>query len=481
MKTRTCSRMLSEMLSVRRGVLFILSAFIFTTPLLSQLPTASEIARNMKIGWNIVNSLEVPSGETGWGNPKVNQTLITAVCSAGFNTVRIPCAWDSHANKLTMEIDTAWLRRVSEVVNYCYANNLYVIINCHWDNGWLENNVTEAMKDSVNKRQRAYWTQIANYFKDYDEHLLFAGANEPNVDNASQMAVLLSYHQTFINAVRSTGGNNSSRVLIIQGPSTDIQKTNTLMSTMPTDQINDRLMVEIHYYTPWNFCGLTSDASWGKMFYFWGKDYHSTTNPGRNATWGEESTVESYFQLMKAKFVDKGIPMILGEYGAIKRTSLTGDDLTLHIASREYWFQYVTNAALRYRMIPYCWDNGIFNRNNGAVVDQGTLDAIMRGAAPTSVQDQQKSESKSAVEYVMALPNPVSSSTKIQYSLHTNARVHIFVYNVLGQQVARFKDLSGDPGLHSVTWNPGALTNGTYFIVIHSGNQLLTKKVLLVR
>ncbi len=195
MKTRTSSKSLSEMLFMKQSVLFILLGLIFTTPLFSQLPSASEIARKMKIGWNIVNTLEVPinniNAETGWGNPKVNQTLITAVCNAGFNTIRIPCAWDSHANKSTMEIDTAWLRRVSEVVNYCYAKNMYVIINCHWDNGWLENNVTEAMKDSVNKRQRAYWTQIANYFKDYDEHLLFAGANEPNVDSAARC--LFSY------------------------------------------------------------------------------------------------------------------------------------------------------------------------------------------------------------------------------------------------------------------------------------------------
>jgi endoglucanase len=485
MKTGTCSETSSEMLSVKRVVLFILSAFLFPTPLFSQLPTASEIASKMKIGWNIVNTLEVPindiNAETRWGNPKVNQTLINAVRNAGFNTIRLPCAWDSHANQSTLEIDTAWLRRVSEVVDYCYANNMYVIINCHWDNGWLENNVTEAKKDEVNKKQKAYWTQIANYFKDYDEHLLFAGANEPNVSDATGMAVLLSYHQTFIDAVRSTGGNNRSRVLVIQGPSTDIQMTNNLMSTMPRDSISNRLMVEIHYYTPWNFCGLTTDESWGKMFYFWGKDYHSTTNPGRNATWGEESTVESYFQLMKTKFVDKGIPMILGEYGAIKRTSLSGDDLTLHIASREYWFQYVTNAALRYGMIPYCWDNGIFDRNNGEVVDQGTLDAVMRGAELTSVQEPEKSESISASEYIEALPNPTSSSTKIQYSLHTNARVDISIYNILGQEVARFKDLPSDPGLHSVTWNPGVVSNGMYFIVVRSGDEVLTKKVLLMR
>ena len=464
-----------------RRIFCILTGFFFSAPLYSQLPTATEIAHNMKIGWNIVNTLEAPSGETSWGNPMVNQTLITAVCNAGFNTIRIPVAWDSHANKSTMQIDTAWLRRVKEVVDYCYTNNMYIIINCHWDNGWLENNVTVAMKDSVNKKQKSYWTQIANYFKNYDEHLLFAGANEPNVNDAIQMAVLLTYHQTFIDAVRSTGGNNSSRVLVIQGPSTDIQKSNTLMNTLPNDSISNRLMVEIHYYTPWNFCGLTTDESWGKMFYFWGQNYHSTTNPSRNATWGEESTVESYFQLMKTKFVDKGIPLILGEYGAIKRTNLTGNDLTLHIASREFFFQYVTNAAIRYGMIPYNWDNGIFNRTNGAVTDQGVLDALIRGSVITSVQEQQKSKSDSADEIISVQPNPVSSSTKIQLSLKKNMRVHIVIYNILGQQVARFNELPREPGVHSVIWNTGVLSNGMYFIVVHMDDRVLTKKVLLVR
>ena len=138
-------------------------------------------------------------------------------------------------------------------MDYCIKDSLYVILNIHWDSGWLENRVNKANQDQVNERQNAYWTQIANYFKDYDEHLLFAGANEPNVEDAAGMSVLLSYHQTFIDAVRATGGNNSSRTLIIQGPSTDIDKTNNLMNTMPTDQIADRLMVEVHYYTPYQF------------------------------------------------------------------------------------------------------------------------------------------------------------------------------------------------------------------------------------
>jgi hypothetical protein len=195
------------------------------------------------------------------------------------------------------------------------------------------------------------------------------------------MAVLYSYHQTFINAVRSTGGKNSYRVLVIQGPSTDIETTNKLMLTLPTDKISNRLMVEIHYYTPWNFCGLDADASWGKMFYYWGKDYHSTTDPTRNATWGEEGTVDANFQLMKTQFVDKGIPVVLGEFSAMRRSSLTGDALTLHLASRAYYFQYVTKQATAHGILPFFWDTGgLLNRNNNTVLDQQALDALIQGA-----------------------------------------------------------------------------------------------------
>ncbi|HSR17662.1 MAG TPA: cellulase family glycosylhydrolase [Ignavibacteriaceae bacterium] len=479
MKFKFCSLKTTAIMFNKPSTTFLLLGLFLNEPIYPQLPTASEIASEMTIGWNTVNSLEVPTKETDWGNPLINQQLIDSVSKAGFNTIRIPCAWNSHADQTTLEIDADFLARVKEVIDYCYANNLYVIINCHWDGGWLENNVTEAMQDTNNVKQEAYWTQIAEYFKDYDEHLLFAGANEPNVNNAAQMAVLMSYHQTFINAVRATGGNNSSRVLIIQGPSTDIDKTNQLMSSMPADSIEDRLMAEIHYYTPWQFCGLEQDANWGKMFYFWGNGYHSSTNPARNATWGEEASVETYFQSMKTKFVDNGIPVILGEYGAIKRTSLTGEDLTLHIASREHYFNYVTNSAVRHGLIPFCWDNGLFNRNNGAVIDQGTLDAVIQGAV-TTIEEEKKTEN-SSINYMNVSPNPVSSSTNIQVFLKEAARVNISIFNILGEEVAVFNDLDYGPGTHSLRWDTNNLPEGAYFINLNIGSHRLIRKVLLIR
>ena len=140
-------------------------------------------------------------------------------------------------------------------------------------------------------------------------------------------------------------------------------------------------MAEVHYYTPWNFCGMTADASWGNMFYYWGAGFHSTTDTAHNATWGEESDLNNLFLSMKARFVDKGIPVVIGEFGAMRRDNLTGDALKLHLASRAYFFKYVTKQAIANGLMPFFWDTGgLINRNNYSVADQQALDALMQGA-----------------------------------------------------------------------------------------------------
>jgi hypothetical protein len=360
---------------------FLLMCLFITTVGWSQLPTAQQVASQMKVGWNVGNSLEAICGENAWGNPNISQTLINSVKAAGFNTVRIPVSWDCHATNGV--IDPNWLARVKQVVDYSMNANMYAIINIHWDNGWLDNHINAADQSAIIAKQKNYWTQIANYFKNYNERLVFAGSNEPPADDANEMSILLSYHQAFIDAVRATGGNNSSRTLIIQGPSTSYDLTNSLMNTMPTDQIANRLMVEIHYYTPWQFCGLTSDADWGSAFYYWGNGNHSTIEPGRNSTWGEESEVDRGLGLLKTKFVDKGIPVLVGEFGAIKRDNPA--DMAKHVASRQAFNKYVVSASLSRGMVPVYWDNGapdfgLFNRSTGAITDQGVVNAIMQGA-----------------------------------------------------------------------------------------------------
>lgn len=350
--------------------------------------SAVELAAKIKLGWNIGNTLEATGGETAWGNPKVTKALIDAVKANGFNAIRIPCSWNQNLeNAATAKIKLDWLNRVKEVVQYCVDNDMYVVANIHWDGGWLENNITEAKKVENNAKQKAFWEQIATHLRGFDEHLLFASANEPAVEDATQMAVLTSYHQTFIDAVRSTGGKNATRVLVVQGPTTDIEKTNKLMTTLPVDKVTGRMMVEVHYYSPWNFAGLTKDETWGKMFYYWGTGFHSPIDTERNATWGEEADLEKNFKLMKTQFVDKGIPVLLGEFGAIRRTTLTGDALTLHLNSRAYYLKTVVKTAKANGLLPFYWDEGslgnngfgIINRTNNTVFDTQALNALIDG------------------------------------------------------------------------------------------------------
>jgi endoglucanase len=350
---------------------------------------AVQLAAKIKLGWNMGNSLEAIGGETAWGNPKATRALIDKVKQSGFNAVRLPCSWNQYlVNSATNQIKPEWLDRVKEVVQYCVDNDMYVLLNIHWDNGWLDGHINAQDQASVNEKQKIFWTQIAAKMRDFDEHLMFASANEPPVDNVAQMSILLSYHQTFVNAVRSTGGKNAYRVLVVQGPSTDIDKTNTFMNTLPVDPTPNRMMTEVHFYGPWQFCGLTEDATWGTMFYYWGNGYHSITDPSRNANWGEESYVLTEFQKMKTKFVDKGIPVVLGEYGVIRHTTLTGSALTLHLTSRAYWDKYITKQAKANGLLPFYWDEGsilnhgfgIINRQNNTVGDQQALDSLILGA-----------------------------------------------------------------------------------------------------
>lgn len=349
--------------------------------------TSVQLAAKMKMGWNIGNTMEAIGGETAWGNPKVTKALIDLVKANGFNAIRIPCSWNQYVeNSSTAKIKTEWLDRVKEVVQYCVDNDMYVIVNIHWDGGWLERNVTEAKKVENNAKQKAFWQQIATHLRGFDEHLLFASANEPAVENAAEMAVLTSYHQTFIDAVRSTGGKNAYRNLIVQGPSTDIGKTNTLMTTLPTDNIANRMMVEVHFY-PYQFTLMTEDADWGKAFYYWGAGNHSTTDAAHNATSGEETDLSKLFLSMKTQFVDKGVPVILGEFGAIRRSNLTGDALALHLKSRADFYTFVVKQSKANGLVPFYWDAGnlgvntmsLFDRSNNTVFDSQALTGLQDG------------------------------------------------------------------------------------------------------
>lgn len=390
------------------------------------LPKSATLVADMGMGFNIGNTMEVPKDPTGWGNPLPTKEYVKAIKAAGFNTVRIPCAWYSHSDALTKDIaaygsednstykhvgaassfttptiDAAWLAQVKEVVDMIIAEGMYVVLNSHWDEGWLEDRVYNGTENprsgagsianssaTTEARQKAFWSQIASYFKSYDEHLLFAGANEPGVNDPwggsgqwvfdnSRMKILQGYYNAFVSAVRSAGGNNDTRTLIVQAPRTEMDMASMLSSNMPTDPAGaGYMMVEVHYY-PYQYSLMTADEDWGKQFYYY-TGLSSTTDKEHNMGWnvysnsidnsalGTPNQIAKSFGELKTMFCDKGIPVIIGELGAIKRTGQITDaaNLKLHLQGRALFYGEVAKNAKANGIIPYVWDTGAENDGN---------------------------------------------------------------------------------------------------------------------
>ena len=384
----------------------------------------AQVARNMMPGWNLGNTLEAGNNannftnngglgaETSWQGTRTTQEVIDYVRSLGFKSVRIPCAWvmGHITNAMQMTIDPQWMARVKEVVDLCINDGLYVVLNDHWDGGWVERSFEDTSNSTVTlncERMKKLWTQIATEFRDYDEHLIFAGLNEPNVENATQMAVLLRYEQAFIDAVRTTGGNNARRILVVQGPTTDIDRTVELMNTMPTDAVEGRLMVEVHYYSPWNFA-LRSDPDgtevWNRNAYYWGAENH-VEGSIHNSTWGEEDYMLAQLQKMKTKFVDNGIPVVMGEYGALWRyASGAGEDQSKHDASVKLFYKLFNQWCIEMGMVPMAWcinyagrpTMTLVNRSSRTIYCTPAMEGIQEALAATSIEQPQVAGGESA-------------------------------------------------------------------------------------
>lgn len=344
--------------------------------------TAMELYNKMTAGWNLGNSLDATgnglSSETAWENPKITKELINSVKAAGFDTIRIPITWMGHFDKTTYKIDEAWLKRVDEVINYALSNDMYVIINMHHDGNdtdvsWLT--PTPSDEAAMVNKFGVIWHQIAAYFKDYDEHLLFAGMNEFHKGYGSPASKYLeltdTLNQTFVDTVRATGGNNSDRILIVQAYNTNGEQS--LKMTMPKDSASNKLMAEIHFYDPWDFAG-EGKGDWGKT----GK---------KTSGWGQEDWVDNLFGRVKRNFVDKNIPVILGEYGATNNKNGNDD-------YRRYYIEYVTKSAKEHGFLPIWWDNGydgnngegfaIFDRHSYKKLHEDIHEAIMRAVSGQS-------------------------------------------------------------------------------------------------
>jgi endoglucanase len=301
----------------------------------------------MSPGINIGNTLDnTTTWETGWGNPLITKEYVESLARLGFKTVRLPVAWDTYAVDGRIEPDK--FGRVSEVVNWITGAGMFCVLNIHWDGGWIDSghkehfpNTYATFSPEAEKKYRSYWEQISTFFAGKNEKLIFEALNEEtNFTNEGSVqkayATLTRVNQLFIDTVRKTGGNNAKRLLIVAGYSTDIEKTCNSGYKLPKDIVPNRLFISVHYYTPYQFCGLTEDADWGKMMPTWG-------------TPDDVKQLEQLFDKMNEFCTRNDIPAFIGEFSVTDKKES---------ASRIRWTSAVANATLSRKMIPVLWDTG---------------------------------------------------------------------------------------------------------------------------
>lgn len=366
----------------------------------------SQIVEAMGPGWNLGNQLEsvtdnVPE-ETNWGNPVITEKLIQSVKAAGFKSIRIPVSYFAKIDDdKDYTIDSKWLDRVQEVVDYCIKNDLYAVINIHGDGyntidgGWLLCNGKN--QTEIKKKYKKVWKQIAERFKNYDEHLLFESMNEEfdgsySEPNKEYYQNINDYNQIFVDTVRKTGDNNTKRWLIIPGWNTNIDYTaGDYGFKLPTDQYRDkpidkeeqRIMISVHYYSPWDFCGGENGVitQWG----------NEADDPSKTSTTCDETYMKNQLNLMKTTFADKGYPVFIGEYGSIDKTSYDSENEYY----RAYFARKLCQLSRKNGCIPMYWDNGyngvhgfgLFDRTTCEITQPVIIDAIMEGFGQKASQN----------------------------------------------------------------------------------------------
>lgn len=335
---------------------------------------AMDVVSNMRIGWNIGNTLDSTSDrlvrvepafkfETAWGNPKVTQELIDTVLDAGFNVIRVPVSWKNHlAEAPDYEIVDSWMERVQEVVDYAYNKGAYVILNLHhedWNYPYYDN------QEAACAEMKAVWSQIAERFKDYDEHLIFEGQNEPrkigtpmewNGGDQEGWDVVNATNKAFVETIRNSGGSNPYRILMIPGYGAN---STVGIKHIELPENDDRIVVSVHAYEPYDFA----------------------LNTAGRSEWNEDTdAIDTLMKNLKELYIDKGTPVIIGEFGAMNKDNES---------DRAAWAEYYVKAAAEIGVPCVWWDNGLFegegerfglfDRRTYECKYQQVLDALMRG------------------------------------------------------------------------------------------------------
>lgn len=337
-----------------------------------------EIFRKMKLGINLGNTFEccgswieaseVTSYETAWGSPVITREMIQGYKKCGFDSLRIPVSWsnlmgDDHT------IDPGYLARVREVTEWALDAGMYVIVNIHWDSGWFKNFAADDKRDEAFVKYERIWAQLSEAFRDYDERLVLESLNEEGGwqslwnmhnnegDKEKSYGILNDINQRFVNIVRGSGGNNENRPLLIAGYNTDVKLTCDELFKMPEDP-QDRCAVSVHYYTPSTFAILDKDEEWGKARSEWGTE-------------ADFAELNKNMDMVRERFIDKGVPVIVGEYGCPTQNK-EPESVRLFLSS-------VCKAAYTRGMTPVLWDvSGLrYDRNNAEFMDPELLEMLM--------------------------------------------------------------------------------------------------------
>lgn len=320
-----------------------------------------EVVDEMGIGINLGNTFEscgdwiddssVTNFEKAWGSPEITPEMIKGYADAGFGVLRVPVAWSNMMDLDTFDISQEYIDRVKEVVGWAIEDDMYVIMNIHWDSGWWEGFPTS--KERCMTRYTRIWEQLCDNFGEFGDKLMFESLNEEGgwdslwnrygqdeTGKSDSYALLNEINQKFVDIVRGSGGNNAQRHLLIAGYCTDVDLTCDELFVMPDDPAG-RCAVSVHYYTPTNFSIIDKDASWGKAKTAWGspRDYNE---------------LAKNMDKLKTRFIDSGVPVIIGEYGAVATANKTPEQVRMYNIA-------VCEAACERKLCPVLWDiTGVF-------------------------------------------------------------------------------------------------------------------------
>jgi endoglucanase len=330
--------------------------------------SASDLVASIKIGWNLGNTLDADPDETSWGNPKTKKSNIDTIKAAGFNAVRIPVSWSHHVDK-EYNINENFMGRVKEIVDYAIDNDMYILLNTHHDEGIFK--FKDKDMDESKKAFKRVWLQIAENFKNENEKLIFEGLNEPRTKGSSaewnggtseEWANLNAMEQIFVDAVRARGSNNVKRILLISTYAASATSAAVNAVVIPEDASNtkNKFIVSIHAYTPYNFAlneGAGAVSTWSKN--------------NANDTGDIKNAIDPAYN----KFASKGIPVIMGEFGALNRNN---ED------ARAEWAEYYVSYAKSKGIPCFWWDDGgnfkLLNRSNDTFYFPKIKDALIKGS-----------------------------------------------------------------------------------------------------